>query len=205
MLSCPARVLTSVFLFSAAIPCASHSQNPPTPPVTPPVVVSPTQQTPAQQAAQAATGRTITNEQISAAIRNSGLSQQQIQSRLQSAGYDPALANPFFAGGQPGTPTSSGAAGEAAAFAQALQSLGLLSTPTSDEKPEETTSRSVERPSSRVGGVFGKDIFQRSTTVFDPVTAGPVDPAYRLGVGDQLQLVVTGQVELAYALELRRD
>jgi len=191
------------------VPAALAAQDPPP---TPPVV-TPTQATQAQAAAQAATGRTVSNADISAAIQNSGLTQAQIQARLRSAGYDPALADPFFgaaAGGAGGAGGAAGGAGgaaggNAAEFAQALQRLGILSTPTDDAQVEETTRPSADRPSGRAGGVFGKDIFARATTVFDPVTSGPVDPAYRLGIGDQIQLVVTGQVELAYALELRRD
>lgn len=187
------------------VPAALAAQDPPP---TPPVV-TPTQATQAQAAAQAATGRTVSNADISAAIQNSGLTQAQIQARLRSAGYDPALADPFFgaaAGGAGGAGGAAGAAGgNTTEFAQALQRLGILSTPTDDAQVEETTRPSADRPSGRAGGVFGKDVFERATTVFDPVTSGPVDPAYRLGIGDQIQLVVTGQVELAYALELRRD
>lgn len=196
---------TRFALVVAVIPATLAAQNPPpTPPPTLPVV-TPTQQTPAQAAAQAATGQAVSNDRIADAIRNSGMNQSQIQAQLRAAGYDPALADPFFSGG--GRGGAAGAAGGAASndFAQALQRLGILSTPTSETLTEETTQRSAEGAANRVGGVFGKDIFARSATVFDPVTAGPVDPAYRLGVGDQLQLVVTGQVELAYALELRRD
>ncbi len=192
---------------AALVPGIMVAQNPPPtpPPVAPPVVVTPTQQTPAQQAAQAASGQAVSNERISEAIRNSGMNQSQIQAQLRAAGYDPALADPFFAGG--GRGGAAGAAGGAGSsdFAQALQRLGILSTPTSETQTEETTRGSADRASGRAGGVFGKDIFDRAATVFDPVTAGPVDPAYRLGVGDQLQLVVTGQVELAYQLDVRRD
>ncbi len=195
----------AVAVYGVVYPHVVLSQNPPPiPPATPPAVSTPTQPTAAQQAAKAATGKTVSNEQISAAIRQSGLSQDQIQARLKSAGYDPSIANPFFGTGVGGVAASqtTGTAGE---FAQALQSLGLLSAPTSQEQVEETARRSADRPATRSGGVFGKDIFSSSTTVFDPITAGPVDPAYRLGVGDQLQLVVTGQVELAQQFEIRRD
>jgi polysaccharide export outer membrane protein len=200
-------VLRAVIAIPILSIAASAQNPPPTPPVQPPVITTPAQATAAQQAAQAATGKTPTNDQISDAIRNSGLSQQQIQQRLRQAGYDPGLVDPFFGGGRGGAPGTAGAAGAAPAteFVQALQALGLLSTPTNDAKPEETPRGSAERVSVRAGGVFGREVFNRAATVFDPVTSGPVDPAYRLGIGDQLQLVVTGQVELAYAVEIRRD
>jgi len=200
------------------------AQNPPTtapptpPPTVPstvgsqqpavnPLVVTPTTPT-AAQAAAASMGKAVSNEQISDAIKRSGLSETQIRQRLQSAGYDASLADPFFKGGQGSGATGlvGGAAGTGAGsdFARALQNLGLLSTGPSD-KPDETPKRNSERVSPRAGGVFGKDIFDRATTSFDPVTSGPVDPAYRLGIGDALQVIVTGQVEIAYQLEIRRD
>jgi polysaccharide export outer membrane protein len=187
-----------------------RAQNPPPtppaqPPVAAPVVVTPPQGTAAQQAAQQATGRPVTPEQIGNAIRQSGLNQEQIQARLRQAGYDPALADPFFGGGRGGAGQAAAGAAGNSEFAQALQSLGLLSVPTNDAKAEETPRISPDNLSPRIGGVFGREVFNRSATVFDPVTSGPVDAAYRLGIGDQLQLVVTGQLELAYGLEVRRD
>ncbi|MBM4194059.1 MAG: hypothetical protein FJ202_06740 [Gemmatimonadetes bacterium] len=172
------------------------------------VDTTPIQPTAAQRAALQATGRAVTNEQISTAIRNSGLNQQQIQQQLRSAGYDPSLADPYFVQGASGLGVAQRAPASGAAtniFVQALQTLGILTVPTTATTPEETPQGSPDAASGRAGGIFGKEIFNRAATVFDPVTAGPVDPGYRLGIGDQLQLVVTGQVELAYAIEVRRD
>jgi polysaccharide biosynthesis/export protein len=53
--------------------------------------------------------------------------------------------------------------------------------------------------------IFGLDIFRRSTSEFDANLHGPVDPNYRLGPGDQLVLVLTGDVEAAYPLEVTRE
>jgi protein involved in polysaccharide export with SLBB domain len=47
--------------------------------------------------------------------------------------------------------------------------------------------------------VFGLDVFRRVTTQFNPLVGGPVDPDYRLGPGDQLVLILTGDVELGYS------
>jgi polysaccharide biosynthesis/export protein len=185
--------------FVLCLPLAA--QNPPAPPPAP--VVVPTAPT-AAQAAAAGMGKTISNDQIADAIKKSGLSQAQVQERLKSAGYDPSLASPFFAAqqGQPGAPVSA----QTEAFAKALSSLGILTEST--DKPDaeqEKTRTSDARQVNRVGGIFGREIFNNASTAFDPITSGPVDAAYRLGVGDQLQLVITGQVELAYQLDLRRD
>jgi len=203
-----ASVLAALF-GAVALPLAA--QNPPaapTAPTAPPTtVVTPTAPTEAQQAA-AAMGKNVSNEQITNAIRQSGLNQQQIQDRLKAAGYDPSLANPFFAAQQGAAagvaaPTSA----QANSFAQALSNLGILSADQSNkpEAEQEAERANRERAGGGAGGVFGREIFNRASTAFDPITSGPVDPAYRLGIGDAVQLVVTGQVELAYQLELRRD
>ena len=46
---------------------------------------------------------------------------------------------------------------------------------------------------------------RESQRVGDPIVAGPVDPGYRLGPGDEVQLVLTGDVEDAYALTVSRE
>jgi polysaccharide biosynthesis/export protein len=53
--------------------------------------------------------------------------------------------------------------------------------------------------------VFGIDIFQSSTTQFDPNLGGPVDASYRLGPGDRLVLVLTGDVQASYSLDVTRQ
>ncbi len=178
------------------------AQNPPPAPAAP--VVVPTGQT-AAQAAAAGMGRSVSNEQIAEAIRRSGLSREQLQRRLEAAGYDPALASPFFFEGAAGG--SAGSAASTTAFYRALAQMGLLNNVEETEKADSVVKVLSAKPmvDLKLSDIFGHDVFARGSTAFDPVTAGPVDPSYRLGVGDQVQLVVTGQVELAYLLELRRD
>jgi protein involved in polysaccharide export with SLBB domain len=53
--------------------------------------------------------------------------------------------------------------------------------------------------------VFGLDVFGRASTQFDPNLAGPVDASYRLGPGDRLVLILTGDVELAHSLDVTRE
>jgi polysaccharide export outer membrane protein len=53
--------------------------------------------------------------------------------------------------------------------------------------------------------IFGLETFRRPTTLFDPNLTGPVDANYRLGPGDRLVLVLTGDVEAAYELEVNRE
>lgn len=53
--------------------------------------------------------------------------------------------------------------------------------------------------------IFGLDIFRSSTSQFQPNLAGPVDPGYRLGPGDRLVLILTGDVESSYSLDVTRE
>jgi protein involved in polysaccharide export with SLBB domain len=53
--------------------------------------------------------------------------------------------------------------------------------------------------------IFGLDVFRRVTNQFAVATSGPVDPDYRLGPGDQLILILTGDVELAHELAVSRE
>jgi polysaccharide export outer membrane protein len=53
--------------------------------------------------------------------------------------------------------------------------------------------------------LFGLDVFRRGTSQFEPNLAGPVDPSYRLGAGDRLVLILTGDVELAHQLNVTRE
>jgi polysaccharide export outer membrane protein len=53
--------------------------------------------------------------------------------------------------------------------------------------------------------VFGLDVFRSSTTQFQPNLAGPVDAGYRLGPGDRLVLILSGDVEQSHSLEVTRE
>jgi len=53
--------------------------------------------------------------------------------------------------------------------------------------------------------VYGLDVFRRTTTLFNPVAAGPVDPGYRLGPGDDLILILTGDADVVEELPVTRE
>lgn len=53
--------------------------------------------------------------------------------------------------------------------------------------------------------IFGLDVFSSSTTQFDPNLAGPVDASYRLGPGDRIVLIITGDAERAFTLDVTRE
>ncbi|MDF1503779.1 SLBB domain-containing protein [Roseisolibacter sp. H3M3-2] len=53
--------------------------------------------------------------------------------------------------------------------------------------------------------IFGLDLFSNGTSLFDANQAGPVDRNYRLGAGDRLLLLLTGDVEQSYPLTVTRE
>lgn len=53
--------------------------------------------------------------------------------------------------------------------------------------------------------IFGMNLFREGSTQFDANAAGPVDANYQLGPGDQLVLILTGDVEDAYELPVTRE
>lgn len=153
------------------------------------------QPTPAQ--VKAILGQPGGADAIRAQIKNSGLTPDQIRGRLRASGYDPTLIDPFLTD----LPTldSTSVSGEQAA---ALRALGLAPAPT----PKQTVDTGVRTtPELPLSGVFGVDVFRRSTTQFLPLLSGPVPADYRLGPGDILVLILTGDVELTYQLGISRE
>jgi protein involved in polysaccharide export with SLBB domain len=53
--------------------------------------------------------------------------------------------------------------------------------------------------------IFGIDLFSSATSQFDPNVGGPVDASYKLGAGDRIVLLVSGEVELAHQLDVTRE
>jgi protein involved in polysaccharide export with SLBB domain len=53
--------------------------------------------------------------------------------------------------------------------------------------------------------IFGLSTFRGSSTLFDPNLNGPVDSNYRLGPGDKLALILTGDVSQTYTLDVTRE
>jgi len=126
---------------------------------------------------------------------------------IAAAGYPANLLDAYLPAGQPGSVTGQ----PSSQVLGVLQGLGLAGGPPSADSlyPEAgfiRARREAVAPESLAVGnyVFGVDVFRRATTQFMPLLSGPVDPAYRLGPGDILALVLTGGVEQAYQLEITR-
>lgn len=176
----------------------------------------PTNLPPPSQAAQVLQNAVQQNPGLVDVIRQrllrSGMTPDQIRARLQAAGYPPTLLdaylgapNPTQAAPTPGTQEMT-----------AVQALGLPPiSMTPESLPVDTglihaaavAAAAAHAESLKVQGltVFGVDVFKRTTTQFLPLLSGPVPPDYRLGAGDQLVLILTGDVEQAYSLAVTRE
>lgn len=53
--------------------------------------------------------------------------------------------------------------------------------------------------------IFGFELFRSGATRIEPSVLGPVDDNYRLGPGDRLVLILTGDVESTYMLDVTRE
>jgi len=129
-----------------------------------------------------------------------------VRARLQASGYPPTLLDAFM-----GADTLPGATAKISVDqVAAIQAIGL--TPVSVSLvnlPIDTgfirAMRAVRARPESANEVFGVDAFRRTTTQFLPLLSGPVPPDYKLGPGDQLVLILTGDVELTHTLSVTRE
>jgi polysaccharide export outer membrane protein len=135
-------------------------------------------------------------------LAQSGLTPEQIRQRLEEAGYSPSVLDPLLE-----TQADEQLSEEQARALAALRlgSARQLQAFADSTRREALLSQGRERgPDSLSLQVFGLDVFRRSTTQFAPDLAGPVHEGYRLGPGDVLVLILSGQVESARTLEVSR-
>jgi protein involved in polysaccharide export with SLBB domain len=165
--------------------------------------------------------------QLRERLQGSGLTPDQIRMRLRAEGYPEDLLDPYLAGYDTTqtirpSPSTLGA----------VRALGLLSAESVDSLADLDSARALSDSMRRVldslnlvrldslrqdsladtltmrGGRlkrFGLEVFRRQTTRFQAITTGPVDQNYRLGPGDILVLILTGDVERTFSLEVNRE
>src|SRR2546429_4536169 len=155
------------------------------------------QQPTAAQVQQALQQQPGLGDMVRSRISQSGLTADQIRSRLSASGYPSTLLDAYLS--ESAGPTALAPGSQELA---ALQALGLPAL-TNPALPYDTGF--VRRPTRVPSEVFGVDVFQRTTTQFLPLLAGPVPPDYKLGPGDNLVLILTGDVELTYSLPITRE
>ena len=154
------------------------------------------QQPTAAQVQQALQQQPGLGDMVRTRIAQSGLTAEQIRARLTASGYPATLLDPYLSASTAAVTTPG------QQELAALQALGLPAVTQELISPDTGIVRAVGGPPS---GVFGVDVFRRTTTQFLPLLAGPVPADYKLGPGDNLVLILTGEVELTYALAVTRE
>ncbi len=167
-------------------------------------------------------------EQLRERLMQSGMTPDQVRARLRAAGYPESLLDDYLVGAdttrdvRPGPTTL-----------DAVRALGILD-PEEDDSLQQRDSlfalsdsmrqlldslRLLRADSLRADSladslralqpaglkIFGIETFRRSSTRFQAAQGGPVDENYRLGPGDVLVLILTGDVERAHTLEVTRE
>jgi protein involved in polysaccharide export with SLBB domain len=136
-------------------------------------------------------------------LQQSGMTPEQIRAELRARGYPPSLLDPFLSdagAGTQGQVTPQTWLGLEALGLDSLVAEGLESI---DTQTGFVSGRENVEPDTGLQ-LFGSNAFRRST-LFQPILSGPVPPNYRLGPGDALVLVLTGDVELAHELNVTRE
>jgi polysaccharide export outer membrane protein len=164
-------------------------------------------------------------EQLRQRFATSGMTREQIHARLRAEGYPEDLLDPYLSGaiGPAGSPSDSVFAAVLAlgiadsSDVATLQALALTANDSTRRARLDTLrgrgdslrSRqdSLRLRAQRDSGytIFGLDVFRGATSQFQPNVAGPVDASYRLGPGDRLVLILTGDVEASYQLDVTRE
>ena len=159
--------------------------------------------------------------QMQQRLQASGLTPEQVRARLRAAGYPESMLDSYLSGG------SGPADGDTTSTASVLDAVralgitdstdvdllgGLADTTESGRLDTAGANRRFRRDSAAAAAqrdsgftIFGRDLFENRTSQFEPNLAGPVDPNYRLGPGDRLVLILTGDVELAHTLDVTRE
>lgn len=165
--------------------------------------------------------------QLRQRLQASGLAPAQVRARLKAAGYPESLLDQVMG---PSTGQSAPAVAPDSLIG-ALRTLGVVDSTdavalrrmslgaAANARAAASTEASPTDMAREVNGagapsvqydrdghtLFGLDLFAQATTLFDANAGGPVDASYRLGPGDQLVLILTGDVEEAYTLDVTRE
>ena len=142
-------------------------------------------------------------------LAGSGMTPDQVRARLRAEGYPEHMLDAYMSGG------SGAGAGEVpgdsvfsavAALNLPADSSGAIERQWLASRVTRDTASVTEAPVDTSGlTIYGLSMFRQKTSLFDPSAAGPVDESYVLGPGDQLVLILTGDVELAHSLEVTRE
>ncbi len=180
------------------------------------------------QAKEMLQGQPALVEQLRQRISQSGLTPDQVRSRLRALGYPEDLLDQYIQGAdttalaRPGPGTLDAVRALGILSPQEADSLGLsdslfaqsdsvrhlldsLRMVHLDSLRADSLSDSLERIRPTGLRIFGLTTFRKLSNQFDVPENGPVDENYRLGPGDVLVLIMTGDVERADMLEVTRE
>ena len=168
--------------------------------------------------------------QLRQRLATSGLSPTQVRTRLRAAGYSEALLDQILGTTVPvkGVPADSMISAlkslgivdstDAAVLRRLALQQGRSAATPRDSTSRATTATDANAAAATAAAaaaarlaaadgsvLFGLELFSSPTTQFDANSGGPVDASYRLGPGDQLVLILTGDVEEAYTLDVTRE
>lgn len=156
----------------------------------------------------------LTEADVIERLRASGMTRQQARAELQRRGYDPALADYYFDAME----RDGGGRSRSGAMLDALTAAGLAR----DERAagdslggrragEEVNVESLLNLSSadlttpaEGLAVFGSAFFSRGGQLGQP-DFGPAPAGYRLGAGDEVNVILTGAVQDVYPLRVSRE
>jgi polysaccharide biosynthesis/export protein len=200
----PFRRLTNVMLFGLMATVA--------PSIEAQVRPSPGDTAAARRALEQQLGRGVSHAEILERLRQSGMTRAQARARLQQAGFDPSIVDAYYDAMEAGSDVPGGRA--APGTVDALSRIGATTrgdlTAPADTSLEDWLAAMrremlIDSLSRAETGVFGLRTFRAASSQFQPVTTGPVGRSYRVGPGDELLLILTGDIEAAYSLDVTRE
>lgn len=151
-------------------------------------------------------------DQLRERLMSSGMSSDQLRARLRAAGYPESLLDEYLGGGN-----SNAVSAPTDQVLDAMRDLGLTDEADLEElrrlaglnrqaRPMLDTLSILDSTVSRASAeIFGLSLFRESSSLFQPNLDGPVDANYRLGPGDRISLIITGDVEQAHQLDVSRQ
>jgi protein involved in polysaccharide export with SLBB domain len=171
--------------------------------------------------------------QLRQRFASSGLTRDQVHARLRAEGYPEDLLDAYLPGMSDSTAVpgdsvfaavralgiaddadiallqgqmtrGQAARGQGRPTPQGIQPANRDRTAVDSSTARDTVEK-VKITSDSGFSIFGLDLFRSSTSQFEANVAGPVDANYRLGPGDKLVLILTGDVESSYQLDVTRE
>jgi polysaccharide biosynthesis/export protein len=133
--------------------------------------------------------------ELMAQVQASGMSAEEIRSRAAALGYDVRDVDLFFSGGD--------RRGDGEASRRAMSAISAAVNAPPAVPPVAAPAPATREPDAEP--IFGREIFSRGSTQFQPMVAGPVDSEYPVGAGDELVIMLTGEVERAHTLTVSRE